>query len=147
VLLLVACISTRSETPSRTEFQSDLLTQYVIVRSDIPIGTAAAQIAHAAGESATAGWQEGTSPHVPEGTHAIVLGARDEEALTRVLAHLQAAKLPFRAIYEPDPPWNSQLMAIGIAPIRRQIGRRYLSCLPLYRGPLVTSKEVQPMMA
>ncbi len=96
----------------------------MITRTDLPIGVIAAQIAHAAGESSPG--------DLPEGTYAIVLGVPDETALRGVLARLTLSQLAWRAIYEPD--WDNQLMAIGVAPVLRSIGRKTLSCLPLFRG-------------
>lgn len=99
----------------------------MITRTDLPIGVIAAQIAHAAGESSPG--------DLPEGTYAIVLGVPDETALRGVLARLTLSQLAWRAIYEPD--WDNQLMAIGVAPVLRSIGRKTLSCLPLFRGSIL----------
>lgn len=100
----------------------------MIVRSDLPIGVAAAQICHAAGESSPG--------NLPSGTYAVVLSAKTERDLWVIACQLEMAGLEFVKIQEPDAPYNGQLMAIGLRPIQRSIGRRtFLSSLPLYRGP------------
>ena len=68
----------------------------MIVRSDLPRGLQAAQIVHAAGESAR--------ERVDEGTHAVVLVAQDEAALEAVRKRLVLACVPHVAIVEPDAP-------------------------------------------
>jgi hypothetical protein len=82
---------------------------------------------HAAGESSPG--------NLPEGTYAVVLGARHVLDLRRIAMKLKAASIPFVEIVEPDAPYTGQLMAIGVKPCLRSIGRRVLSSLPLYRGP------------
>jgi hypothetical protein len=77
----------------------------------VPWGVQAAQLAHAAGQ---------TGGRLAIGAHVVVLGARDEHALERVLARLKALGVPHRAIYEPDPPWFGELMAIGMVPMNRR---------------------------
>lgn len=114
-----SCISARSEA-------KDVLTHYVIVRTDLPIGVVAAQIAHAAGESSPG--------NLAEGTHAIVLGVPDEQALRDLATRVAAAGLRFTPIFEPDAPYYGQYMAIGLAPVPRSVGRKVLSSLPLFKG-------------
>jgi hypothetical protein len=60
-------------------------------------------------------------------TIAVVLGARNESKLQRLERQLLAANIPHVAIREPDAPWDSQLMAIGIVPTLRHLVRPYLS--------------------
>ena len=69
----------------------------------------AAQLVHAAGESAPGG--------LPSGTHAVVLGVENEAALHEVERRLFQLGLPHHAIREPDAPWCGALMAIGIPPM------------------------------
>lgn len=88
---------------------------YVVIRSDLPLGTLAAMIVHAAGE---------TGPASPE-TRAVVLCVPDEASLLSLFQTLEGCHL----ITEPDAPWNGQAMAIGFPPAS---GRRpELSHLPL----------------
>jgi hypothetical protein len=86
-----------------------LLHHYVIVREDLPLGTLAAQMIHAAGES--------VSDPVPKGTHAVALMARSEQDLERIERGLQDNDVPHVAVREPDEPWCGALMAIGIRPM------------------------------
>jgi peptidyl-tRNA hydrolase len=96
------------------------LTHYVVVRQDLPRGFLAAQVVHAAGESAG-----GT---IPDGTYAVVLAARDEDQLLEVHEDLKAAGgIPHVLIQEPDPPWLGQATAIGVRPTRNR--RRVASVL------------------
>lgn len=103
-----------------------ILYHYVIVRGDLPHGVQVAQTIHAAGESC-----EGP---LPSGTYAIALSARDERHLEDIATRLWDAEVPHTAIREPDPPYNGQLMAVGIWPTEdRQRIRRVTSDLPLVR--------------
>lgn len=86
------------------------LTHYCVVRQDLPRGVLAAQLIHAAGESA--------GGELPASTIAVALSARDEAQLLAIEQQLRRLAIPHRAIREPDPPWNGALMAIGIAPVR-----------------------------
>jgi peptidyl-tRNA hydrolase len=85
------------------------LTHYCLIRQDLPRGVLAAQLIHAAGESA--------SGDLPTGTIAVALAARDEPHLASLELELRRLGIPHRAIREPDTPWNGALMAIGIVPI------------------------------
>jgi len=102
------------------------LYHYVVVRDDLPLGTLAAMIVHAAGESSPGS--------LPPDTHAVVLAVHDEEALLAVEARLQGASVPHVAVREPDAPWGGALMAIGLQPAPRAALRMYLSSLPLLKG-------------
>lgn len=89
---------------------------YIVVRADLPRGLQAAQICHAAGESAA-------NNDVPEGTHAVVLQVEDEEGLLHYADKLHWAKVPFKLIIESDLPLyedrpleDGQGTAIGIPP-------------------------------
>jgi len=86
----------------------------------------AAQLVHAAGESSPG--------NLPNGTHAIVLSAKDEQELLVIEHQLLEAQIPHRAIREPDEPWKNSLMAIGIVPTAdRKPIRSILSRNPLVR--------------
>jgi hypothetical protein len=98
----------------------------VIIREDLPRGTLAAQIVHAAGESATQFKVDPLSPPI----HAVVLAARCETHLLELEARLRAGGVSFHAIREPDPPWNGQLMAIGLPIQDRHVLRPFLSDIP-----------------
>lgn len=82
---------------------------YVIVRPNLPTGVLAAQVIHAAGESA--------EERVQNGTHAVALVAKSPGHLGEIESKLIRLDIPHRAIREPDPPWNNELMAIGIRPM------------------------------
>lgn len=102
------------------------LYHYVIVRADLPHGVQVAQTIHAAGESC-----EGP---LPSGTYAVALAVRDESHLAEIGRRLWEAGIPHTAVREPDPPYDGQLMAVGIWPTadRKRI-RRVTSDLPLVR--------------
>jgi hypothetical protein len=101
------------------------LTHYVIVRTDLPLGLLAAQIVHAAGESA--------HRPLPPDTHAVVLAVPDEVSLRTVATRLSAAGIEHHLVCEPDAPWYGQAMAIGVCPRDRGAVRRCVSDLPLLR--------------
>ena len=116
----------------------------MVVREDLPSGYQAAQIAHAAGESAVDG-------PVPSGTHAVILAVPDEDALWDVHsdliaygpwpdgAHSSSFNGTHVVIHDSDPPrdwlheWGvtrdglkrggaGEATAIGIPPTRDREG-------------------------
>ena len=104
------------------DLATSALTHYVIIRADLPEGVQLAQTIHAAGESSPG--------NIPKGTYAVALEARDELALLRLESALTIDGIAHVAIREPDPPWNNQLMAIGVAPCQREHVRRHLRSFP-----------------
>lgn len=100
-------------------------THYCIVRDDLPRGVLAAQLIHAAGESGAG----------ERGLYAVALAVRGEAELRLVEDKLRFLEIAHRAIREPDPPWNGQLMAIGVVPMARDDRRlrRVLQRLPLLK--------------
>lgn len=97
----------------------------MLVRPDLPRGLLAAQVVHAAGESAS-------ETQLKSGTYAVVLQATGEQ-LHVLAGELQAAGVEFRSIVESDPPYAGELMAIGLKPAPRAQIRRYVSSFPLLR--------------
>jgi peptidyl-tRNA hydrolase len=95
------------------------------VRADLPRGIQAAQILHAGGES--------IEHRLPSGTYAVVLTVPSERALVHLADDLRRAGIEFTAIFEPDAPYDGALMALGLAPRRKEVLRRVLSNLPLLR--------------
>jgi hypothetical protein len=96
-----------------------------VVRSDVTRGTQSAMIVHAAGESSPG--------NLPDTTHAVVLVVDDEAALMKLSLRLHREGLAHRVVREPDAPWNNAIMAIGIAPARKDVVRRHVSSLRLLR--------------
>lgn len=103
-----------------------VLYHYVIVRSDLPLGTIVAQTIHAAGESSP-------GPSLPPDTRAVALAAPGEAALLRLEQDLILAGVQFRAIREPDAPYFGQLMAIGLSPVPKARLRGLLAHLQLLK--------------
>jgi hypothetical protein len=101
------------------------IAHYVIVRDDLPRGAQAAQLVHAAGESSPG--------NLPSHTFAIVLVSRDEEHLREIGWDLFKNGIKHKLVFEPDPPYNGQLMAIGVIPTERSKIRPFLSRLPLLK--------------
>jgi hypothetical protein len=97
----------------------------VIVRRDLALGVAAANIVHAAGESSPG--------NLPSSTYAVALACPDEVALRSLAARLTAVGVRHRAIVECEGEHAGQMMAIGCAPERKEVMRRHLSSLPLLR--------------
>jgi hypothetical protein len=102
-----------------------VLHHYVIVRADIPVGLRAAQIIHAAGESAL------LADEIPPGTHAVALTADSEAALAEVGRALDSENIPHTKVFEDTAPFHGQLMGIGVAPLPRTSNlKRVLGRLP-----------------
>lgn len=104
------------------------LVHHIIVRSDVPFGTQAAQLVHASGESSI--------PRPVPGTIAVALHARDEAHLKELGDRLSSAEISHCYVWESDDDANypGQLMAIGVMPTRdREKIRKVLSSLPLVR--------------
>lgn len=107
------------------------LKHYVLFRADLPPGFAAAQVIHAAGESAHLGTE------LPaEGTYAYAIHVKDEADLLARAARLEKRGVPHVIIREPDAPWCGQATALGIMPTRDNAAIRSItSDLPqAFRG-------------
>ena len=112
VSILLVCINTG-------------LTHFLVVRSDLPVGFAAAQVAHAAGESSPG--------NLSSSTIVVLLAARDEIELKHLADRLESAGVDLVRIHEPDPPWLGSMTAIGVKPVMdRSVVGKLLSYLPLY---------------
>jgi len=115
------------------------MVHYIIVRKDLPLGVIAAQVTHAAGESfgkwglyfASGHITPGTSLVRGEPTTAVVLQADDNAHIKRIRRKLANTKVRFVPIYEPDTPWNGQLMAIGILPGEKEDLKHHFKGLQL----------------
>lgn len=86
-----------------------------------------AQLLHAAGVSSR------LADDLPENTHAVALSASSEEELLKLEEKLSRAGIAFSAIREPDAPYLGALVAIGIAPVSKNLVRRFVSNLQLIR--------------
>lgn len=87
----------------------------------------AAQLVHAAGESFR------DPPIRGSPIYAVALAARDEVDLLRLEQKLIRADIAHHAVREPDPPFNGELMAIGIRPIYRDRVKKIISKYPLIK--------------
>lgn len=96
-----------------------------MTRRDLPRGTQAAQLIHAAGHSATG--------PLPEHTFAIALSCADEVELEAVSKRLSEAGISHERVREPDAPYNGQLMALGLPSAYKSTYRRFISNLPLIK--------------
>lgn len=116
VITLGACIAPAIKAP---------ITQYIVVRQDLPRGVIAAQVAHAAGA--------GSGRHPPN-TYVVVLSVPTETHLRNVYRELENRDIPATLVEESDLPYEGQATAIGIDLIRdRTELRKVVSNLPLYR--------------
>ena len=91
------------------------ITQYIIIREDLPPGVQLAQTTHAARESSGNPIRIRGAP-----IYAVVLYAKNEKALMKLEERLLDEEIEHKAIREPDAPWRGALMAIGIAPTPRE---------------------------
>lgn len=105
----------------------DVLHHYVIVRLDVPRGTQAAQLIHAAGESAC------LAGSVPPGTNAVALGVPGEARLLELGRTLTAAGIPHVQITETEGAFAGQVMAIGCAPAPKAGLKKFFSSIPLIK--------------
>ena len=95
-----------------------------------------AMVAHAAGESFfVKGYynalEQGGIPPIPRCT-VVVLAARDEAVLDELRRRLQGRSIPYVAFFESDPPYDGQLMSIGLVPGLRQDLREHLNDFALW---------------
>lgn len=102
-----------------------MIAHYCITRADLPHGTQAAMLIHAAGESSTGS--------MPPHTFAIALTCPDEQALDEFSHQLFLAGIAHKRIVESDAPYNGQLMALGLKPTWRSSLKKHLSSLPLLK--------------
>lgn len=107
----IAAIATQPR-PSESAVEakkSETLYHYGITRSDIPPITRAVQSFHAAGESSPG--------NLHKGTFARLLMVDSERELKELGWELFRNGIKTSLVFEPDAPWNGQLMAIGLEPI------------------------------
>ena len=92
------------------------------MRSDLPRGFQAAQVAHAAGSFGL---------HPPE-THVVVLSVPDERTLRDLSKRLDVAGVDHKLVVECDVPFDGQATCIGCGLVydRRPV-RKVVSNLPL----------------
>jgi hypothetical protein len=113
------------------------LTQYIVVRNDLPFGMIAAQVAHAAGA--------GSERHPPD-VHVVVLSVPSEAKLRQTYCRLVGAQLDPTLVVESDRPYTLQAMSIGLELTRdRRSVRRVLSSLPLLQSPLDEAGKTSPL--
>lgn len=92
-----------------------MLTHYIIVRRDLPLGVLAAMITHAAGESGAL-YQDPYDGRFRD-ARAVVLEAKDEKDLYRVARKLQRHGIQYTQVVETGPTYFGELMAIGLVPV------------------------------
>ena len=92
-----------------------MLTHYILVRRDLPLGVVAAMITHAAGESGSryCDCYDGGF----RGARAVVLGFADEPTLLRAAEKLRRHCIDAVRVNESDDPYDGALMAVGVVPI------------------------------
>ena len=106
-----------------------MLIHYTIVRRDLPLGTLAAMVAHAAGESA-AFYENPENGRGFRGSVVVVLEVKNEAELKRLSDRLtKSPDLQHIVTRESTPPYNGAWMAIGIVPIERELAAPYLESL------------------
>lgn len=87
------------------------------------MGFMAAQVVHAAGESAMT--------RIPPETNAVVLQVPSESELGKIEKKLLEAGVAHVAIREPDAPWCGCLTAIGVLVSDRSLVKPHFGKLPL----------------
>jgi peptidyl-tRNA hydrolase len=94
-----------------------MLTHYIVVRKDLPVGVMAAMVTHAAGESASL-YQDRYDGRF-RGATAVVLEVEDQDGLEKAVGKLFNAGVPYVTVYERGGPYDGQFMAIGVVPTER----------------------------
>lgn len=94
-----------------------MLSHYIFVRRDLPLGMIAAMCTHAAGESAI--WNP--TDVAACNTRAVVLQAKDEAHLEKIRSYLIGENIPHVKIVEDAGRYAHQLMAIGVIPVEHII--------------------------
>lgn len=92
------------------------------------LGQIAAQITHAASESAGL-----FGAPLPPHTFAVVLQVPDESGLLRLEEKLAKSCVESISIREPDPPFLGQITAIGVKPMLRSEIGKLLANYPLLK--------------
>lgn len=95
-----------------------MLVHYIFVRKDLPLGTLAAMVTHAAGESGALYGDEYDGRF--RGATAVVLEAENEQALTEIREKLFDNVIDAVDIRESGGDYHGQLMAIGLVPAERE---------------------------
>lgn len=95
-----------------------MLTHYIIVRKDLPLGVLAAMVTHAAGESAVL-YQNPEDGRFRR-ARAVVLEAVNELALQDVSRRLEKLGIQRVEIVESGPIYSGELMAVGVVPTESQ---------------------------
>lgn len=99
---------------------------YIVTRSDIPLGFASAQCAHAAFQFARDQWER-TAPWMRDSQWLVIVTVSDEGSLEDLAFRAAQQTLPHSRWREPDR--DNELTAVAIAPGR---GARLLCAnLPL----------------
>lgn len=95
-----------------------MLTHYILVRRDLPLGVLAAMITHAAGESAV--YYQNPEDGRFRNARAVVLEAKNEDALYTASGLFMKHGIAQVQIVESGAVYNGQLMAIGLVPIESE---------------------------
>lgn len=95
-----------------------MLTHYIIVRRDLPLGVLAAMITHAAGESAA--FYEDPEDGSFQNARAVVLEVKSELDLYKAGALLFKKEIQRVDVVESHGPYAGQFMAIGLVPVESE---------------------------
>lgn len=109
-----------------------MLSHYIFVRRDLPVGVIAAMCTHAAAESAI--WNP--TDIAACNTRAVVLQAKDESHLEKIRSYLIGENIPHIRIVEDAGVYAHQLMALGIIPVEHVTLGKRLSEFTLLNGCL-----------
>lgn len=99
---------------------------YVVVRSDLPLGTQLAQAVHAAFQFSAEYPSTSLSWH-RDSNYLVVLSVPDEEALTSLVSKAVSRDVSLSMVLEPD--LDNQLTAVVLEP--GDASRRLCGSLPL----------------
>lgn len=96
---------------------------YIVVRADLPLDALIVNVAHAAGESLV-------EAPIPKTTRLVLLQVPNALELAETAVSARMKGFTVADVYEPDPPYNGALMAIGLAPStrRNQLRKLFYHC-------------------
>ena len=117
-----------------------MLTHYVIVRRDLPLGVVTAMVTHAAGESGALYADEYDGRF--RDCRAVVLGVDNEAALRKAEVKLQRNGVRHVSIVESGEMYKDQLMSIGLVPTHPETHCDFGTTIATVMKHFLTLKEL-----
>lgn len=124
--------------PKNLVFRNDHLIpeliHYILIRRDLPVGTAMAMVAHAAADSAESwarSWFRYKRKHLP--ITVVVLGVEDKKALLKAYSKLKSQGLMVVVVRDTLPESHLQMLAVGVEPGDREFLAPFFKSYQIYK--------------